>query len=283
MAVQDGTWKRDACAEQWAFLRQGWRRLPAAAALRNRRRRGRSVGIRHNAPEKRSAAFLCAHSKQHIHSEHSTYLQFNHHMAWGNTMKNALLILFLLAPMQLFAAAGEPLGDIDITVNQSPGGAVLMTGKTNGRGEFMAAGLSEGNYTVGIEMNGIRRVIGDQANDKITIPSASGRAASRPLVVALSSKSMFISKNASGRYQASSAREAGQGSATGRRMQGRVAMTNKPENPTSKASADQHSSRSNTAGSLADMHGTAAEDCDGTVEITPMQGGQMRVRVFCRK
>ncbi|MER3329963.1 MAG: hypothetical protein RIF34_10330 [Candidatus Kapaibacterium sp.] len=53
-----------------------------------------------------------------------------------------LIIALLILPIVLFA--GDPIPGIDITVDQSPNG-VTKKGKTNGRGEFIAQGLNEGD------------------------------------------------------------------------------------------------------------------------------------------
>lgn len=193
-----------------------------------------------------------------------------------------LIIALLILPIVLFA--GDPVPGIGITVEQSPNG-ITQKGKTNGRGEFIAKGLKAGDYKVTIEMNGVSCVIGEQVNEKITCPSNSATAAIKPIVVDLSTKSMFFSKKGYDTYQASSTREAGSGLATGRRQHKPLVVTKEIDNATPLTKAqDYNSSRSNKANSLADVDndGGVDDDCDGVVEITPMKGGQIKVKVICK-
>ncbi len=192
-----------------------------------------------------------------------------------------LLILLLALPVVLFA--GDPIPGIGITVEQSPNG-VTKKGKTNGRGEFIAKGLKEGDYKVTIEMNGVRCVIGDQVNEKITCPSSKSTARIKPIRVELSSKSMYLSKKGYD-YYASSSREAGSGMATGKRQYKPVTITKEVDASTpSTRATDHNSSRSNKTSSSANLDTDGKDnDCDGMVEITPMKGGQIKIKVTCDK
>lgn len=191
-----------------------------------------------------------------------------------------LIIALIILPIVLFA--GDPIPGLEIVVEQSPNG-ITQKGKTNGRGEFIAKGLKAGDYKVTIEMNGVSCVIGEQVNEKITVPSTSATAAIKPIVVDLSTKSMFLSKKDSKNYEASSTREAGSGLATGRRQHKPLVITKEIDKsaPLTKAQ-DYNSSRSNKANSLAEVNNGEDDDCDGVVEITPMKGGQIKVKVICK-
>ena len=179
--------------------------------------------------------------------------------------------------------AGDPIPGLDVHCTQISTGTTVK-GKTNGRGEFIGKGLKEGDYTVTIEMNGVSCVIGDQVNEKITCPSNSVTAAIKPVVVDLSTKSMYLSKKDSKNYQASSSREAGSGLATGRRVYEPLVVTKEITGSASNTKAKDHnSSRSNKSGIAADLDtGGEDDDCDGVVEITPMKGGQIKVKVTCK-
>ena len=188
-----------------------------------------------------------------------------------------LIIALLILPIVLFA--GEPIPGIDVKVEQISNGT-SKTGKTNGRGEFIATGLKEGDYKVTIEMNGVSCVIGEQVNEKITCPSSQSTASIKPIRIELSSKSMWLSKKGYD-YYANKTREAGSGMATGRRQHKPVTVTKEIDKSSTKSSAQDHnSSRSNKSNNLADEG--VDEDCDGEVEITPMKGGQIKVKVTCK-
>ncbi|MFA7327413.1 MAG: carboxypeptidase-like regulatory domain-containing protein [Candidatus Kapaibacterium sp.] len=184
-----------------------------------------------------------------------------------------IIIALLILPFVLFA--GDPIPGIGITVEQSPNG-VAVKGNTNGRGEFIATGLKEGDYKVTIEMNGVSSVIGDQVNEKITCPSSKSTARIKPISIDLSTKSMYLSKKGYD-YYASKSREAGSGMATGRRQHKPVSKTNGSENGLSKADAGKAIGRN-----VDESSDGVDDDCDGVVEITPMKGGQIKVKVTCK-
>lgn len=192
-----------------------------------------------------------------------------------------IIIALLIIPIVLFA--GDPIPGIDISVVQSPNG-VTKKGKTNGRGEFIATGLKEGDYTVTIEMNGVSCVIGDQVNEKITVPSTKSSARIKPIRIDLASKSMYLSKKGYDYYKASSSREAGSGMATGKRQHKPMNNTKEIDESTSNTKAqDYNAARSNKPTSLADLDTDSSdEDCDGVVEITAMKGGQIKVKIICK-
>ncbi len=190
-----------------------------------------------------------------------------------------LIIILLVLPIVLFA--GDPIPGIDITVEQSPNG-VTKKGKTNGRGEFIATGLKEGDYKVTLEMNGVRCVIGDQVNEKITVPSTKSSATVKPIRLELSSKSMYLSKKGYD-YYASKSREAGSGMATGKRQHKTSANTNSSENGLSKADSKRAIGSIGNESSDADSDNDGVDqDCDGAIEITPMKGGQLKVKITCK-
>mgnify|MGYP002712130136 CR=1 FL=1 len=196
-------------------------------------------------------------------------------------MKKVIVLLVFIVPLILFA--GDPIPGIDITVDQSPNG-ITKTGKTNGRGEFIATGLKEGDYKVTLEMDGVRCVIGDKVNEKITIPSSNSTASIKPIRLELSSKSMYLSKKGYDHYQASSTREAGSGMATGKRQHKPMTITKELDKSSTKSSGDYNSSRSNKGNSLSETNnGGVDDDCDGVVEITPMKGGELKIKVVCKK
>ncbi len=188
-----------------------------------------------------------------------------------------LIIALLVLPIVLFA--GDPIPGIGITVEQSPGG-VVVKGKTNGRGEFIAKGLKEGDYKVTIEMNGVSCVIGDQVNEKITIPSSKSTASIKPIRIDLSAKSMFISKKGYD-YYASKTREAGSGMATGKRDHEPVKFNKNVDKSSPKlASTDNNSTSEKLKGGNGTEHGI---DCGGIVTITPMKGGDLRLKIVGKK
>lgn len=191
-----------------------------------------------------------------------------------------LIIVLLILPIVLFA--GDPIPGLDVKVEQISNGT-SKTGKTNGRGEFIATGLKEGDYKVTLEMNGVSCVIGEQVNEKITCPSSQSTASIKPIRIELSSKSMWLSKKGYD-YWATNSREAGSGMATGRRQHKPLTITKEMDSSTPLTKAQDHnSSRSNKSGIAADIDtGGEDEDCDGVVEITPMKGGQIKVKVVCK-
>jgi hypothetical protein len=193
-------------------------------------------------------------------------------------MKKLLIILFAL-PIMLFA--GDPIPGLDVNCISKTDGSIVK-GKTNGRGEFIATGLKEGDYKVTLEMNGVSCVIGDQVNEKITCPSTKSTASIKPISIDLSTKSMYLSKKGYD-YYANKTREAGSGMATGRRQHKPVTITKEIDasSPSTRAT-DYNSSRSNRTTSAANLDGED-EDCDGVVEITPMKGGQIKIKVTCDK
>jgi carboxypeptidase family protein len=192
-----------------------------------------------------------------------------------------LIMTLLVLPIMLFA--GDPIPGLDITVEQSPNGET-KTGKTNGRGEFIATGLKEGDYKITIELNGVKCVIGDKVNEKITVPSSKSTASIKPIRLELSSRSMYLSKKGYD-YYASNTREAGSGMATGKRQHKPITVTKELDKSSTKSSATDHnSSRSNKTSSAAELDtGGEDNDCDGIVEITPMKGGQIKIKVTCDK
>ena len=193
-------------------------------------------------------------------------------------MKKLILILLVL-PIFLFA--GDPIPGLDVNCISKTDGSVVK-GKTNGRGEFIATGLKEGDYKVTLEMNGVSCVIGDQVNEKITCPSTKSTASIKPISIDLSTKTMYLSKKGYD-YYANKTREAGSGMATGRRQHKPVTITKEVDasSPSTKAT-DYNSSRSNRTTSAANLDGED-EYCDGVVEITPMKGGQIKIKVTCDK
>lgn len=191
-----------------------------------------------------------------------------------------LIIALLILPIVLFA--GEPIPGIDVIFIQISTGTKVK-GKTNGRGEFIATGLKEGDYKVTIEMNGVSCVIGEQVNEKISLPSTSSTASIKPVIVKLSTKSMFFSKKGYD-YYASKSREAGSGLATGRRQHS-LSSTGDDDNDgtVGKAEANINTSRSNIKQQNISTNNDGLDnDCDGEVEITPMKGGQIKVKVTCK-
>lgn len=193
-----------------------------------------------------------------------------------------LIIALLILPIVLFA--GDPIPGIGITVEQSPNG-VTKKGETNGRGEFIATGLKEGDYKITIEMNGVSCVIGDQVNEKITVPSTKSTARIKPIRIDLSSKSMYLSKKGYDYYASSSSnRDAASGLATGKRKHKPVTITKEIDKSSTKSAATDHnSSRSNKTSHTPVMDTDGLDnDCDGVVEITPMKGGQIKVRIICK-
>lgn len=193
-------------------------------------------------------------------------------------MKKLILILLVLP---IFLIAGDPIPGLDVNCISKTDGSVVK-GKTNGRGEFIATGLKEGDYKVTLEMNGVSCVIGDQVNEKITCPSTKSSASIKPISIDLSTKSMYLSKKGYD-YYANKTREAGSGMATGRRQHKPVTITKEIDasSPSTRAT-DYNSSRSNRTTSAANLDGED-EDCDGVVEITPMKGGQIKIKVTCDK
>ncbi|MER3329964.1 MAG: hypothetical protein RIF34_10335 [Candidatus Kapaibacterium sp.] len=133
-------------------------------------------------------------------------------------------------------------------------------------------------------MNGVKCVIGDQVNEKITIPSAKSSARIKPIRLELSAKSMFISKKGYD-YYASKSREAGSGMATGKRQHKPLNVSKEVDASTPGSRATEHnSSRSNKTSSSANLDTDGLDDdCDGIVEITPMKGGELRVKIVCKK
>ena len=196
-------------------------------------------------------------------------------------MKRIVIFIFVAIPIVLFA--GDPIPGIDITVNQSPNG-ITKNGTTNGRGEFIAKGLEEGDYKVTIEMNGVRCVIGDKVNEKITVPSTNSTANVKPIRLEISSRSMYISKKGYD-YYASNTRDAASGLPTGKRQHKPVSLSKELDKSSTKSSSNDHnSSRSNKTSSAADLDSDGLDDdCDGIVEITPMKGGQIKIKVSCNK
>lgn len=192
-----------------------------------------------------------------------------------------IIILLLIIPIILFA--GDPIPGIDITVEQSPNG-VTKKGKTNGRGEFIVKGLKEGDYKVTIEMNGVKCVIGDKVNEKITIPYSKSTARIKPIRLELSTKSMYFSKKGYD-YYASSSQNKSSGLPTGKRQHKPLTVTKEVDasTPITKAT-DHNSSRSNKTSHSANVETDGLDnDCDGFVEITPMKGGEIRVKIVCKK
>jgi hypothetical protein len=55
-----------------------------------------------------------------------------------------------LVPSTATALPGDPIPDIDITIDQSPGGAVAGTGTTDASGTVVFANLAPGDYTITI-------------------------------------------------------------------------------------------------------------------------------------
>lgn len=190
-----------------------------------------------------------------------------------------LIIALLILPIVLFA--GDPIPGIEIVVEQSPNG-VTQKGKTNGRGEFIAKGLKEGDYKVTIEMNGVSCVIGEQVNEKITVPSTKSTARIKPIRIDLSSKSMFLTK-VGNKYTASNSRDAGSGLATGRRQHKPVTTTKVSEGGLSKADAGRARGISSDALDDDSDNDGLDNDCDAVVEITPMKGGDLRVKIVGKK
>ena len=135
--------------------------------------------------------------------------------------------------------------------------------------------MKEGDYTVTLEMNGVSCVIGDKVNEKITVPSAGSSLTINPQKIEMPSKSMFFSKKGYDHYQASSTREAGSGMATGRRQHKPLVITKEIDKSTPLLAKSAGGTESNSDGE--------DEDCDGLVEITPMKGGQIKVKVTCNK
>lgn len=193
-------------------------------------------------------------------------------------MKKLIIVLFIL-PLLLFA--GDPIPGIGITVEQSPNG-ITKKGKTNGRGEFIATGLEEGEYKVTIEKDGVKIVIGEQVNEKIVVPSTTASVAIKPIKIEMSAKSMFLSKKGYD-YYASKSKEPASGLATGRRQHKLV--NNDDDGTVDKAEANINTSRSNIKqqnGRTVEVNEGIDNDCDGVVEVTPMKGGQIKVKVTCK-
>lgn len=188
-------------------------------------------------------------------------------------MKKLILALLVL-PIVLFA--GDPIPGLDVNCISKTDGSVVK-GKTNGRGEFIATGLKEGDYKVTLEMNGVSCVIGDQVNEKSTVPSTKSTATIKPIRLELSSKSVYFSKKGYD-YYASKSREAGSGLATGKRQHEPMRKTKETEHGLSKADAGRARGKSNDKSSDG-----VDDDCDGVVEITPMKGGQIKIKVTCDK
>jgi hypothetical protein len=190
-----------------------------------------------------------------------------------------LIISLLILPIALFA--GDPIPGIGITVEQSPNG-VTKKGKTNGRGEFIAKGLKEGDYKVTIEMNGVSCVIGDQVNEKITVPSSKSSARIKPIRLELSSKSMFISK-VGNKFVASNNRDAASGLPTGKRQHKPMATSKVSGGGLSKADAERARGISSEALDEDSDNDGLDDDCNAVVEITPMKGGDLRVKIVGKK
>lgn len=193
-----------------------------------------------------------------------------------------LIIALLILPIILFASS--PIPGLDVNCIKISDGSIVK-GKTNGRGEFIATGLKEGEYKITIENNGVSCVIGEQVNEKISLPSTSSSASIKPVIVKLATKSMYFSKKGYDSYQASSDRDASRGLATGRRQHSLSGSGDDDNNGTvDKAEANINTSRSNIKNQSNKNNGTDGidNDCDGEVEVTPMKGGQIKVKVTCK-
>lgn len=191
-----------------------------------------------------------------------------------------LILMLLILPIVLFA--GDPIPGIEITVEQSPNG-ITKKGKTNGRGEFIATGLKEGEYIITIEKDGTKCVIGQQVNEKISLPSTSSTASIKPIKVKLSTKSMFLTK-VGNNYSASKSNEPAKGLHVGRRQHS-LANSGDDDNDgaVDKAEANINTSRSNIKQQNISTNNDGIDnDCDGEVEVTPMKGGQIKVKVTCK-
>ncbi len=79
-----------------------------------------------------------------------------------------IAVLFLARP-DLYA--GEPIGGVNISIEQIPGGVVSKT-KTNRKGEFSFKNLPDGNYILTVSYKGKTAVIGKKGNEKLVVASS---------------------------------------------------------------------------------------------------------------
>lgn len=197
-----------------------------------------------------------------------------------NLMKLRHLIPCLLLPLSLFA--GDPIPGIDITVNQSPGGAVA-TGTTGEDGSVILSGLKPGGRcTVALSHQGRLAVLGSKKHDAITIP-ANTRAGIKPIRLEVSLAAS--SKKGYDYYQSKS--DAGSRAVEDpvvRKRPGAKLKNTTADNfgGTGTKAQDHNSSRSNKTSSV------AARGSDGVVvetgarqlvEITPLGDGRLKIRV----
>lgn len=209
---------------------------------------------------------------------------------------NGLLLAILLLP--LIAYAGDPVPGIGITVEQATTG-ISASGTTGSNGELILSGFKQGRCVVTILKDGQATVIGNGRSNVVTIPPAHSKAPIKPIRLKLAHSS------AKGKASSNSARQMANHNTTRSNKTAPAALDDDDDGdsiPT--ARANHNTTRSNRlTPKTADTGGDSAiskanhnvtrsnklapqandmdDDCDGIVEITPMQDGRIRIKVSC--
>ncbi len=87
-----------------------------------------------------------------------------------------IAVLFIGRP-NLYA--GEPIGGVNISIDQIPGGKTFKT-KTNSKGEFSFKNLPDGNYLLTVSYKGQSAVVGKKGSEKIVVFGGSNKSSGLP-------------------------------------------------------------------------------------------------------
>lgn len=186
-------------------------------------------------------------------------------------LKKLLLALCLTTPWALFA--GDPIPDIDITVNQTLS-RITKSGKTNSKGELVLTGFKPGSVIITIKCNNQLMVIGKKKSDRISIPSSS-RSSIKPIRLDLALYSTSKTNQSTQTFSSESGTPQTRGSG--------VSVTDVTANHRTYSRSDGDSG--------SDQHGTSKmdnssngidDDCDGIVEITFVEGDGLKIKLISK-